>query len=145
MRAILVRLVRPILTGAVVVLLGLWFSQDTASGNGKPVRAGGGGEATAAAFVQYVGHDGVVRNVVSINTIGHRITFGFNATKTPNGYVEGQMQLVDHTEGLIVHSDVASLTVPHGTHNRPAGSAGTSFSMSSSVGGVMVNGQLQAG
>jgi hypothetical protein len=128
-----------------VILLGVLFPNDSASGPAGRTRVGGGGDTTAAAFVQYVGHDGVIRNVPSINTIGNRVTFGFNATKDVNGYVEGQMQLVDHTEGLVIHSDVASLSVPHAVHNRPVGSAGVAFSMSSSVGGVMVNGELQAG
>lgn len=145
MRANPVRLGRVVGTAGAVLLLGVLFPHDTASGPAGPTRVGGGGDTTAAAFVQYVGHDGVIRNVPSINTIGNRITFGFNATESVNGYVEGQMQLVDHAEGLVIHSDVASLSVPHGVHNRPVGSTGVTFSMSSSVGGVMVNGQLQAG
>lgn len=145
MRAKLVKLPRGVRMLVVLLLLAISIPHHTASGQAGPVRVSGGGEATAAAFVQYVGHDNVVRNVPSINTIGNRITFGFNAKKDGHGYVEGQMQLVDHTEGSIIHSDVASLSVPHGTHNRPVGSAGITFSMSSSIGEVMVNGQLQPG
>lgn len=112
MRANLVRLPRGVRTLVVLLLLGTSIPHDSASGQAGPVRVSGGGEATAAAFVQYVGHDNVLRNVPSINTIGNRITFGFNAKKDARGYVEGQMQLVDHTEGLIIHSDVANLSVP---------------------------------
>ncbi|MBI1967606.1 MAG: hypothetical protein HYS40_06425 [Gemmatimonadetes bacterium] len=110
-----------------------------------PRRVSGGGEATAASQVTYVGHDDVNRNVPSINTIGNRITFGFSATKDGNGAVHGQMQLVDHTLGLVIHSDVVSLLVPHPVHEAPVGSTGHSASMSSSLQGVMLNGQPAPG
>lgn len=105
----------------------------------------GGGKATAAPFVTYVGFDQVERDVPSINAVGNRITFGFSAKQSTNGYVEGQMQLVDHDLGIVIHSDVTFLFVPHPVHSRPVGSTGVSFLMSSSVGGVMVNGEQRPG
>lgn len=114
------------------------------SQSSAPSRVSGGGEATAAASVTYVGHDGVNRNVPSINAVGNRITFGFHATNA-NGQVRGQMQLVDHTLGLVIHSDVVSLSVPHSVHKAPVGSTGLSASMSSSTQGVMLNGRPAPG
>jgi len=108
-------------------------------------RVSGGGEAVAVAFVEYEGHDGQIRQVISIGTIGNRITFGFNATMDVNGQVKGQRQLVDHNLGLIIHSDVIKLSVPHPVHNRPVGSTGLSASMSSSTEGVTVNGEPRLG
>ncbi len=125
--------------------LAIDIAQSIAFAQKGPTRVSGGGEATAAAFVTYVGHDGVNRNVPSIDTIGNRITFGFNATKHDNGYIEGQMQLVDHTLGLVIHSDVVRLSVPHPVLNRPVGSTGLSASMSSSTSGVTINGEPQPG
>ena len=133
---------RILAVGAIAAaLLVAHVAQSTAFAQQGPTRVAGGGEATAAAFVQYVGHDLVIRNVPSIATVGNRVTFGFNARKDSSGQVRGQMQLVDHTLGMIIHSDVASLSVPHPVHRNPVGSPpGVSASMSGSVGGVSVNG-----
>jgi hypothetical protein len=101
----------------------------------------------------YLGHDGVVRSVPSFTRapfdgeviVGNRITFGFNATKDADGTVRGQTQLVDHDIGISIHSDVFSLSVPHGVHAVLNGAAGITASMRSTDGGVMVNGQPMPG
>ncbi|MCI0434350.1 MAG: hypothetical protein L0271_12040 [Gemmatimonadetes bacterium] len=108
-------------------------------------RVSGGGEVTAQAFVTYVGHDGVNRNVPSINTTGNRVTFGFNASKDGSGHVKGQMQLRDHTLGLVIHSDVVGLSVPHPVHGTPVAATGLGASMNSSSQGVLLNGQPAPG
>jgi hypothetical protein len=110
-----------------------------------PTEVAGFGAATAAPFISYVGHDGVVRQVYSFNTIGDRITFSFNARKAKNGKIEGEMQLVDHTLGIVVHSDVAEFGV-HRMHNRPVGSTGPSAArMRSSTESVVVDGEPRPG
>ena len=117
-----------------------------AIGNQRPIRVVGGGESTTAAFVEYVGHDGEIRPVPSIGgTIGNRITFGFNATESRGGRIEGQMQLVDHVMGMVVNSDVVELSVPHPVHGNPVGTMGLSASMKSSTESVTVNGEPRPG
>jgi hypothetical protein len=87
----------------------------------------------------------VVRQVFSFNTIGNRISFSFNARKAEDGKVEGEMQLVDHTLGLVVHSEVAELDV-HRMHNRPVGSTGsTAARMRGSTESVVVDGEARPG
>jgi hypothetical protein len=123
------------------VLLALGIGLSTVFAQGGPTRVSGGREATAAAFVEYIGHDGVIAQVPSINTIGNRITFGFNAKKYKDGTVGGQLQLVDHTEGLVIHSDVVTLLVPNPVFAGPVGSTGLTATMGGSIGGVTVNGE----
>jgi len=135
---------------SAAVLLALGVGLNLAFAQGGPVRVSGGGEATAAAFVTYVRTGLPNLNVPSINTVGNRITFGFNATKRANGDVAGQMQLVDHTEGLVIHSDVVNLTVPHPVLINPVGSTGVSARINAGPGtpsdtGVVINGVPQPG
>ncbi|HET8563922.1 MAG TPA: hypothetical protein VFM35_08640 [Candidatus Binatia bacterium] len=111
----------------------------------SPTAIAGFGAATAAPFISYVGHDGAVRQVFSVNTIGNLISFSFNARKAEDGTVEGEMQLVDHTLGLVVHSDVAEFDVNR-MHNRPVGSTGSPAArMRSSTESVVVDGEPRPG
>lgn len=121
---------------------------------GAPTRVSGGGEATAGSVTYTViapgpcGDAGVVHSGTgpgsgaSLSSTGHRITFGFNATKS-GSVVRGQMQLVDHDEGLVIHSDVASVTVPHLSCAAPIlapvlSTGGVAAKISGSVGGAVV-------
>jgi hypothetical protein len=129
----------------VFAVVELHFQTRTALAQQSPTAASGFGVATAAPFLSYVGHDGVVRQVFSFNTIGNRISFSFHARKAEDGTIVGEMQLVDHTLGLVVHSDVAELDV-HRMHNRPVGAAGfTAARMRGSTENVVVNGEPRPG
>jgi hypothetical protein len=129
----------------VAAMVALHVQMRTALAQQSPTAAAGFGTATAAPFISYVGHDGVVRQVLSFNTIGNHISFSFNARQAEGGKVEGEMQLVDHTLGLVVHGDVAEFDV-HRMHNRPVGSMGSSAArMRGSTESVMVDGEPRSG
>jgi len=129
----------------VSAVVALHVAMGTAVAQQGPTAAAGFGAATAAPFISYVGHDGMVRQVSSFDAIGNRITFSFNALKAEDGQVEGEMQLVDHTLGIVVHSNVAELDV-HRMHNRPVGSTGsTAARMRSSTESVVVDGEPRPG
>ncbi len=117
------------------------------SGQAGTIRVIGGGESTAIPFVTWIGHDENLRNIPSIGVVGDRFTFGFTASKDPNGTVRGQLQLVDHTLGMVIHGDVVTL-VDHPIHERPVGSSPgrpNGKRLRGSTGGVVMNGQPLAG
>lgn len=136
---------------------GLTVSQSRSSGG--TIRVTGGGEATAAPSVTFIGDDGVLRDIRSFcrsgapiscppgGLVNDRFTFGFTAIQHKDGTVSGQLQMVDHTLGMVLHSDVAVL-VDHPVNNRPVGSEpGRPHAkrLQSSVGGVLLNGEPLAG
>lgn len=130
------------MTAALVLALGVGWNMALA-GEGE-ARVSGGGEATAEEFVEYVEHPhiGGTRQVPSIGTVGNRFTFGFHAKKDSDGSVKGQMQLRDHATGMVIHSDVVTLSVPHSSDSHPVGApGGLTCTMRSSTESVRINGK----
>ena len=127
-----------------VIAISVWLMLGAGPGHhgGGRLRASGAGQGTAAQYVTYVGVDGALRNVGSIDTIGHRFSFGFTAERNGDGVVEGQMQLTDHDMGMSINSDVALLEV-HTTHAAPHGERGFSLKMVSSTDSVVIDGEPQ--
>lgn len=135
------------------------FSAPVASAQPGPTRVSGGGQAIAGSVTYTLapgpcGAAGVVHSGIGpgsgalFSSTGHRITFGLSAIKDSAGNVRGRMQLVDHTIGLTIQSDVAVLTVNHPTCGAPVGLAGPTALMISSTApgsGVIVNGVFQPG
>ena len=82
------------------------------------------------------------------DTVGHRFTFAFGATKDAQGNVQGQMFLADHALNLRISSDVA-VFIPHPKHRAPVGVKGNTFDyavhMISSKTSVIVNGEPRPG
>lgn len=128
------------------LVLALNIGRSATFAQGEQIVAVGFGEATAAPFIAYLGHDGITRRVPSVAAVGNRITFSFIARKRENGQVMGDMQLVDHTLGQVISSDVTELD-PHPTHARPVGSSGSSTAqrIRSSTRRTVVDGQLRDG
>ena len=142
-------------TLALAFTLALGFGWRSASA-GDPIRIHGFGEATAAPFVTYNELAGSTKDVESFgrtslgaagDTVGNRITFTFGAASDAEGWVHGQMSVIDHTLNLWITSDVAVL-VSHPEHGAPVGFEGDevgSFKMASSTTSVVVNGEPRPG
>ena len=130
------------LIAGTATLFALTFTPALA-GDGR-LFASGAGQGTSADFVTYLGTDGDLRNVGSINTTDNQFSFGFTATKHPQRGVEGQMQLTDHATGMSINSDVEILET-HDVHGPPVGELGPSVRMKSSTDSVEVNGVLMDG
>jgi len=148
------------LAGSLALLMVFALGLSTVFAQG-PMRVSGGGEAVAGDVTYQVGAGTCGSNVdppgignvnsgtgpgsvAEFDSTGNRITFDFNARVDGQGNVRGQMQMVDHTLGLVIHSDVATLEI-HPTCDPPAGLEGDLVRMRSSVEGVRVNGVPQPG
>ena len=141
----------------LVVMLALGVGLSTVFAQGAPTRVSGGGEAIAGTvtypttlpvptfpFFPITSGTGAVGDAVNDST-GHRITFGFNAKKMKDGSVQGQMEIIDHTRGLSVSSDVAVLVVPLPVLLAPLPFSGPTALMESSTNQTIVDGVLQPG
>ena len=146
-----------IITGiglVLIVMLALGVGLSTVFAQGAPTRVSGGGEGIAGS-VTYTGVGGCSGLTVTSGTgagsfaafdsTGNRITFGFNAKIKKDGTVQGKMEIIDHTRGLSISSDVAVLSVPHPVCGPPVGATGTSTFMQSSPNQTIVNGVLLPG
>lgn len=142
-------------SATLALLLALGVGLSAVFADGTETEVSGDGEATAGSVTYTLapgpcGDNGVVHSGTGPgsgalqSSTGNRFTFEFEASKE-NGVVEGKMKLIDHDLGLEIESDVTSLSVPHPTCGAPVGQAGLTASLSSSVGGVTLNGAAQPG
>jgi hypothetical protein len=147
-------LVLPILV-AFALTPGGWST--TVSAGEEPTEVTGFGEAKAVPSIKVNGVKGDTRNPKSFgkkslgaigDTVGHRFTFAFGATKDANGKVTGQMFLRDHDMNMTVSSDIAVLK-PHPKHRDIVGvkARGLNYvaNFLSSKTSVFVNGKPQPG
>ncbi len=106
---------------------GVWST--TVSAAEEPTEIIGFGEAKAVPSIKSNGVKGDTRNTKSFgkkhlgaigDTVGHRFTFAFGATKDANGKVIRQMFLRDHDMNMTVSSNIAKWG-PHPVLRNPAG------------------------
>ncbi len=119
-------LVLPILV-AFALTPGVWST--TVSAGEEPTEIIGFGEAKAVPSIKVNGVKGDTRTPKSYgkkhlgaigDTVGHRFTFSFGATKDANGKVTGQMFLRDHDMNMTVSSNIAKWG-PHPSLRDPVG------------------------
>ncbi len=116
----------PILV-AFALTPGVWST--TVSAADEPTEIIGFGEAKAVPSIKSNGVKGDTRTTKSFgkkhlgaigDTVGHRFTFAFGATKDANGKVKGQMFLRDHDMNMTVSSNIAKWE-PHPIFRDPVG------------------------
>ncbi len=147
-------LVLPILI-AFALTPGVWST--TVSAGEEPTEIIGFGEAKAEPYITTNRHKGDTRKVKSFgkkhlgaigDTVGHRFTFAFGATKDANGKVKGQMFLRDHDMNMTVSSNIAKWE-PHPSHRDPVGVKANGLNyiarIKSTTSSVFVNGMLWPG
>ncbi len=140
---------------ALVFTLGIGLSTVFAGESPKEVT--GFGEAKAVPSITTILLKGGTKTIKSYgkkslgaigDTVGHRFTFAFGATKDANGKVTGQMFLRDHDMNMTVSSDIAVLK-PHPKHRDIVGvkARGLNYvaNFLSSKTSVFVNGKPQPG
>ncbi len=116
----------PILV-AFALTPGVW--SITVAAGAEPTEIIGFGESKAEPFIVYNKVKGGTRKNKSYgkkhlgaidDTVGHRFTFAFGATKDANGKVIGQMFLRDHDMNMTISSNIAKWE-PHPRHRDPVG------------------------
>ena len=97
---------------------GVWST--TVAAGAEPTEIIGFGEAKALPFITVNKVKGGTRDIKSYgkkhlgatgDTVGHRFTFAFGATKNANGKVIGQMFLRDHDMNMTISSDIVKWEV----------------------------------
>ncbi len=144
----------PILV-ALVFTLGIGLTTVFAGESPKEVT--GFGEATAVASITTNLLKGGTKAVKSYgkkslgaigDTVGHRFTFAFGATKDAKGNVQGQMFLRDHDMNMTVSGDIVKWG-PHPVLRDPVGVKANGLNyiarIESSHSSVFVNGMLWPG